>query len=193
MTEQRASLSDWKVEIPGDPMVTICRVPGNEQDQEQMLFTVGLSDRRLATAWEEFACGELKLTLSPHWPFSESALADPRWNWPVEWLKRIVMDLRQRDRWPAEPVLFPNGGPVPFFPGTKLCCWLCLRSQGGSIQIPDCRWVDFHGLFPIYAEEMQLVRKRGHEPLVARFQSRDLPTYVDPDRPNVAWDPEPSE
>ena len=77
--------------------------------------------------------------------------------------------------------------PIPFLSSTKLCCWLCLVTQGGSIQLPDCRWIDFHGLFAIYAEEMQLVREHGHEALVRRFEALNLPTYLDPNRPNVAW------
>jgi hypothetical protein len=159
-----------------------------------MLFTVGLSDRRLATEWEEFAFGELKLPLSADWFLSETNVGDPNWNWPVEWLKRIVIDLRQGIRWPAAPVMFPNGDPpTPFSQATKFCCWLCLPVQGGSIQIPDCRWIDFHSLFALYAEEMQLVRNRGHEALVRRFHARGLPTHLILNRPNVAWDPDPSD
>ena len=193
LTEQLGPLSKWQADILGSPAVTIRSIAANEQcPTEQTLFTVGLSDRRLPAEWGEFACGELKLTLPAEWPLSESAQTESDWNWPIEWLKRIVMELREGDRWPAAPVMFPNGSPpAPFNSETKLCCWLCLLSQGGSIQVPDCRWIDFHGLFPIYEEEMQLVRERGHEALVYRFQARDLPNYVDPSRPNVAWDPDP--
>jgi hypothetical protein len=189
MTESRGPLSDWKLEIPGDPVVILRHISATEEWNEQTLFTAGLSDRRLPHDWKEFACAELKLPVSPHWPWGAAALADPRWNWPIEWLKRIVIDLRQRDLWPDEPVLFPNGDPaIPFHSSTKLCCWLSLLNQGGSLHLPDCRWIDFHGLFAIYAEETEVVRERGSEILVRRFQARNLPTYLQANRPNVAWD-----
>lgn len=190
MTEQRGPLSDWRLEVPGNPLVTIHLIPVNEKCDVQTLFTVGLSDHRLPQGRREFSCTELRCMLPAHWPLTGAALRDANLNWPVEWMKRLVRQLREADRWPEQPVMFMNGDPpdsaAPLAPNTELCGWLCLKSLGESVHGPDYRWIDIHSLFPIYADERSLVQAAGHEELVRRFQERQVPLYVDPSRPNVA-------
>jgi hypothetical protein len=50
----------------------------------------------------------------------------------------------------------------------------------------DYRFIRVHSLVPVYAEELELVRRAGIEELVRRLEARGLPTWVDPRRPNVA-------
>jgi hypothetical protein len=187
MTEQRGPLGKWQLEIAGTPLVTVHVVPANKKCDEHTLFTVGLSDRRLPQGQDEFACTELRSMLPANWPVTEKSLKDVKWNWPVEWLKWLVGQLRQADRWPHQPAIFMNGDPPrPLAPNTQLSGWLCLKSLGESVQAPDYRWIDIHSLFPIYTEELALIRKSGHEELVSRFQARNVPLHIEPVRPNMA-------
>jgi len=184
--EQRAPLSDWRMEIQGDPIVTLYLIPANEKCDVQTLFTVGLSDHRLPQNKQDFACTELRCMLAPDWPLTDAALQDPNWNWPVEWLKRLVAELRLLDRWPKEPAVFMNGNPpTALAPNTMLSGWLCLKALGESMLAPDYRWIDIHSLFPIYAEELALIREAGHEELLSRFRGCKVPLHVDPRRPNM--------
>jgi hypothetical protein len=166
-------------------------IPANEKCDVQTLFTVGLSDHRLPQGQMEFACTELRCMLFRDWPLTASAQHDPNWNWPVEWLKRLVLELRTADRWPEEPAVFMTSDPpVPLAPNTQLCGWLCLKSLGESVQVPDYRWIDIHSLFPIYAEELALIRQSGHEEVVNRLQAYNVPLYIDPHRSNMAPAPQ---
>lgn len=189
MTEQRGPLVKWHVDIPGDPKITLQLISSNEKCDVQTLFTVGLSDHRLPQGSHNFACTELRCMLPPDWPLTVAALEDPNWNWPVEWLKRLVQQLRIADHWPEEPAIIMNGDPpAPLAPQTQLCGWLCLKSIGESVHSPDYRYIDIHSLFPIYAEELALIRQSGYEELINRFQSHDVPLHIDPHRPNMASD-----
>jgi uncharacterized protein len=184
---QSGPLQEWSLELPGEPTVMLYLVPTNAEGTVKTVFTVGLCDRRLPTEANEFAATELLLMLSADWPLTEASLRDPLWNWPIEWLKRIVCELRAGDCWPAEPALFMNGNPPePLAPNTELCGWLCMLALGQSLEMTDYRTVDIHSLIPIYEEERALVETQGHEELVNRLMARGIPTYIDPTRTNVA-------
>lgn len=186
---QFGPLDEWSLEIPGDPLVKIHLVPTDAEGSIKTVFTLGLSDHRLPTDANEFAATELLLMLPGRWPLTEEALREPIWSWPIDWMKRLVGDLRTRDRWPSEPALFMNGDPpAPLAPNTKLCGWLCMKSLGESEQMPDYRVIDLHSLFPIYEEERTLMKQAGHEELVERFMSQEIPLFIDPQRKNVAVD-----
>ncbi len=183
--EQVGELSDWTLEIPGDPLVTLRFIPANEKVDRHTLLTVGLSDHRLPNGWRQHSCTELRCILPPDWPPPEESQDDPAWNWPIEGLRILVEQLRDAEQWP-EPAIFMNGDPpTPVGPGTTMNGWIALQSPE-STQAPDYRWIDMHSVFPIYAEEAELVREQGHEELVNRFEARNIPLYIDPQRPNVA-------
>lgn len=186
MTERCGPISDFLVEFPGDPFVRLRLIPENKKQDHQTLFTVGLSDHRLPQGQRDYACTELRCMLARDWPMTISALNDVRWNWPLEWLKRLIAELRQANHLP-EPAIFMNGDPPgPLAPGTALSGWLCLKDLEGSVGASDHRWIDIHSLFPIYFEEAALVREMGHEELVRRFEAMKIPLHIDPQRANVA-------
>lgn len=186
MKEQRGPLGNWRLEIPGVPLVILHVIPANEKCEIQTLLTVGLSDHRLPQGQKESACTELRCMLPADWPLTEASLQDPIWNWPVQWLKRLAGQLRVADRWPDDPAVFMNGDPpAPMAPNTELSGWLCLKSLEESVKAPDYRWIDIHSLFPIYTEELALIRQLGHEELVNRFQANKIPLCIDPQRPNL--------
>lgn len=179
----------WQVEVPGEPAVTIHHAPPTQDDPYETLFTVGLSDKNLPEDRFRFAHNELRMMLKPGWKLDDRSQADPRWSWPVDWLKRLVSEIRSGEKWPDEPVLFMNGdSPAPLAAGTEMCGWICLHSMSGagSFTLPDCRIAIIMDLFPIYAEEAKLVRDANDsEVLIDRFCEADVPLYVDPKRKNV--------
>jgi hypothetical protein len=187
LVQQFGPLARWRLEIPGDPLVALHVIPASKKSAEQTLFTLGLSDHRLPQGRYEHACAELWILLPADWPVSDAALQDPQWNWPVLWLKRLACELRAAPRMPDPPIILMNGDPPsPLAPNMNLCGWLCLKSLENSVQAPDYRWISIHSLFPIYAEEAALVQRSGHEELVNRFESSNVPLYIDPKRPNMA-------
>lgn len=180
-------LSDFRIVDHGDPRLELrCTVP-DEEDGTQTLFTVGLSDRELEVSSEKKIEIEIKLLLPKDWPLTDESLADPKWNWPVEHLRRIAREALDSGRWPgAWYAVFMNGEPPqPLAPNTQLSGWLCLMRQGASCPMPDARWVDDCTMFPIYAEERDLIESAGYEALLQRFHDRDLPQHLDPTRPNA--------
>jgi hypothetical protein len=190
VTGLRGELIEWKHEIAGDPAVTIhASGPGEEWDAVT-LFTTGLSDIILKLPDGQPVSIELSLSLPSDWPLDEQSLQDPAWNWPIVWMDRIARQTRQSQTWPDRfEALFMNGEPpTPLATGTDLCGWVCLQSQRGNHQMPDYRYIDIYGMFPMYAEERALIANEGGQALVQRFQAHSIPQYIVPDRPNVADD-----
>jgi len=184
VVEKYGPTDDWTLELGGTPTVTVHHVPASKKSKLQVLFTVGLSDKPLARGNRPLSCSELNLLLPPKWPLTAAALKNPKKNWPIEWFKRVVAELQAAKAWPDQPVLYSNDGPLS--PDTKLCGWVLLDAVGQTVHAPDYRWIDVHTLFPVYAEEMELVRKSGTEELVYRFGDKDISLSLDLDRPNVA-------
>lgn len=187
MVRDAGPVSDWTLNIPGTPLVVIRLIPATDEGAgEHIIFTVGLSDRCLPDEDDQYAAMELRLTLPSHWQCPPPA-NDLKWSWPIDWLKRIAVELRSAESWPSAPVLFPNGDPpMPLETETRLCGWICLRAIGENVRMPDFRKIGIHGLFPIFHEEMELVRNEGQGELLRRLEERGIPLYVDPDRENVA-------
>lgn len=187
MVNSFGPLSSQAWHVPGDPDVTIHLIPANEETPEHTLFTIGLSDHRLPNGIDLFAATELKLNLPREWPLTAEALADPEWNWPLEWLKRVAIQLRQASEMPSYPILFLNDGnpPRPLTSSTRLCGWLCVHGAEGTGQMPDYRWIGFCVLFAIYPEEIDVIRTQGLDEFIERLQANDIRMATIPDRPNV--------
>lgn len=186
MTHRHGRPGRWRLTIAGDPTVSVRCIPANRKSKELEVFTVGLSDHRLATPDFPHACTELHLRFPPDWPLGSKAAER---KWPVDWLVRIVGELRRATRWPDPPVVFADEPPAPLGPGTALCAWVCLEWRAATVEAPDYRFIRVHSLVPVYAEELELVRRAGTDELVRRLEARELPTWVDPRRPNVAEAP----
>lgn len=190
VTSRRGQLRDWSHEIDGDPALKIHAAgPGDKWDAVTF-FTTGLSDIILKLPNGRPVATELSLSLPTDWPLDEQSLEDPQWNWPIVWMDRIARQTRQSETWPDRfEALFMNGEPpTPLAAGTDLCGWVCLQSQRGNHQMPDYRYIDIYGMFPIYLEERALIANEGGQALVQRFQAHSIPQYIVPDRPNVADD-----
>ena len=188
LTGEAGQEGEWTLEFPGEPAVTVhCRQPDDDRPW-RTLFTTGLSDLILHLPNGQPIATELRLALPADWPLSDEALADPVWNWPVEWLRRLVDQTRDSLKWPQrQAAVFMNGDPPgPLAPDTELCGWICLHRETANYQMPDYRWIDVRDLYPIYREEQELVASAGDEELLRRFEAKNIPRPIDPQRPNVA-------
>jgi len=65
LVENLGPLSEWRVDIHGEPIVTVHIIPANDKSKDQTLFTVGLSDHLLPQGRYEHACTELRCMLPP--------------------------------------------------------------------------------------------------------------------------------
>ena len=187
-TEERGPTDDWSVEVPGEPGVCIHSIPAGEKWQARTLFTLGLSDKNQPIEKQYlFQCREFRMMLPGDWPFTEAALQDPKWNWPVEYFKGLVRRISALEYFPDDPVLFMNGDPAePLAEGTDLCGWLCIGGMGEYAEFPDYRIAEFYDLYPIYAEEAELLRRENStEALTELFEEHGIPLHVDPVRQNV--------
>jgi uncharacterized protein len=192
IVEKHGKLGRWKLDDSGDPPFAIRVTQLDRESNSWVLFTLGMSDRHLELPDGSVIATELTLALPADWRVTKAAMNDPRWNWPVEWLRRIARTALDSGRWPAEQsAIFMNGDPpAPFAESTKLCGWLCLTSDGGQQQMPDFRWIEFRDMFAIYSEEYEFLKVHGYEKLVQRFHERNVPLYLELTRENVATDGE---
>ncbi|MCA8991838.1 MAG: ankyrin repeat domain-containing protein [Planctomycetaceae bacterium] len=191
MVNRAGTPSDWKLEVPGTPAVTIHHIPADPQREDyvgQMLFTIGLSDHRLPDGDDEFHCTELRMHLPPNWPLTPEALADPQWNWPVEWMKSLIEQLRSASNLELPPVFLNEETPLPLGPNTELCGWVGMQSGSNHCQMPDYRWISLLDLSPIYLEEAFIIRNEGTSRFAQRLEARSIPLWIDPNRPNVSDD-----
>lgn len=190
MVARQGPPTSWRIDLPGEPLISIHHIaadPEHHSFKGQTLFSVGLSDHRLPTSTGPFFCTELRILLPSDWPLSDVALEDPKWNWPVEWLKRIAIELRVAERMGDYPPFFMNGEPPqPLASSTRLCGWVGLTSPDNVCRVPDFRWIALVDLYPIYAEEGELIRTKGHEEFAKRLELHQIPLAIDPQRPNMA-------
>lgn len=176
--------------VSNDPPVAIYVIEPQGEYRYRTLVTVGMSDRPAKLPNGDPCFLELVMHLPTSWPLGDAALNDPNTRWPFEWLLRIAAYPHEHGVWPGAPavVISNEESPEPVAPNTQLSCFLCLMDDSafGQTQLPDYRLVDFFSVYPIYTEERDLERAEGAYRLVELFQERDIPRYIDPDRPNVA-------
>ena len=75
--------------------VDVHYVKPTEQRPFQTLITSGMSDRPMAPPPDcsEYAYAELMICLPPDWPLTDSALGDPNYSWPLEWIKLLALQV----------------------------------------------------------------------------------------------------
>lgn len=176
--------------VPGDPPVSVLVVPLS--GGRSALVTRGMSSKpmNVPPGQERYRLAELVTYLPAGWPLDAASLAAPRHSWPVDWLRRLARWPHQNQTWLGGPhVIIANGEPpAPLGPGTRLSCLLVTAQDADAawLTLPDGRQVAFYSVFPVYAEERDLERRRGWEHLMRLFQSRRVPFEIDLARPNVA-------
>ncbi len=189
MVERCGPLGKWRRTLNVDPSITILSIPANEKIDMHVLFTVGLSDRRLPSGRDPFFSTELRWMMPASWTITDEAFADSAQNWVFDGIERIISESLTASRWPEKPVIFPNGDPPQSIaPGSKMCAWLCLEWLGEGVEPPDHRVILIHSVFPIFAEEVAFAREQGQDELVNRFNAMKLPLSMTLARRNAVTD-----
>ncbi len=148
---------------------------------ERPLFPVGL-DGTGAGIYTE-----LVIELPAGWRFGEADLTDPRWFWPMAWLRFLARtphrhSIEYRPRETTGPMSPPDGPRATDFDAVLFLA---------SSRVPPLaivgRTVEFLAVCPLYPEELALARRHGTSELLSRFAAKQLdPVRVDPARPRVA-------
>ena len=163
----------------------------DELEEEQTLFTTGLSDVKLDVQDDEGGTGrdhlltELTFDLPADWEVSQKSMKDPLLNWSILAMQQIARKAITTKSWQADDVtILMNDNNTPFATNTKLCGWLLIGPTNGNHPMPDGRWVDMRTMIPIYKEEAELIKTQGIKTFNNLFYDHDKP--INPTRKNVA-------
>ncbi len=130
------------------------------------------------------------LELDKGWPRVEEALKNPRWAWPIQWLRKIANYAASSGKWLGAgfTTLVDEDPPKPLARGLKFTAWLLasLQSDNSVIRCKDGTMIQIYQLFPLYNEEYLYAREHGTEALMSLFVEQGIQTYIDLKRPNVA-------
>jgi hypothetical protein len=159
----------------------------------QVLVTCGMSSKPMNApeGAEEARYAELLIGLDPHWPITQDALRDPRFEWPITWLKQLARLPHEYNTWLWDGHTVPNGDPPePFGPNTKQCCWLLLPpviapEDFHRLTLSPEVTIHFFGATALYAEEVTLKLNKGTDVLLPKLLQNGGCEALLLDRPNV--------
>jgi hypothetical protein len=166
--------------------------PEANRSDSGVLFTVGLSrcEMPVPRGTKAHRRGELMVELGPCWPHLETAIKDPRWAWPITWLRKIAAYPVTAETWLGTQftVLTEHEPPRPLGPKTRFTAWLltALQDKDSVVRCKDGTKIQIYQLFPLFTEEYLYERKHGIEALLSLLLSYDIQMYIDPNRRNVA-------
>ena len=184
--------------------LTVHVIAPTDDEPSWTLYTTGLSDRAMQipvgpsgpSVDDAPNRAELMIRLPASWQLDDASLADARWGWPVRWLQLLARVPHEYDTWLGPWHSIPNGEPArPLGPGTNFCGMMLLPpllfdddEQVVQLEIEgdDYATIALYGLYPLYAEEMQLKLDAGAGALIDRLASAEVDDIVDLERANVA-------
>ncbi|MBL9091721.1 MAG: suppressor of fused domain protein [Planctomycetaceae bacterium] len=171
--------------VPTEPQVTVHFIPADASRKCVTLFTTGLAEAEMKAPDEEgaadFRHAELFLQLPADWKYR--AYEDPRYAWPIHWLRTIARYPVAADAWLGGPAtIFAAGEPLGA--GLRFDSWLLMAERKYSAE--DGRTVQLYRLTPLYPEERELEEREGIGALLRAFDKHGTPFVIDPNRRNVA-------
>ncbi len=158
------------------------------------LVTTGMSARSMKApeGQEEFAYGELMMSLPPDWKLSQEDFKDENNYWPIRLLKTLARMPHEYDTWLSYLHTIGNGeGTDVYAPNTKFCGAMLLppilvpEDFGKCSPTPEID-ITFYAVFPLYAEEMDLKLKKGADALLDRLEAIEANELLNLKRKNVA-------
>ena len=171
--------------VPMGHPVTIHLIRPTESRTHLMLFTTGLSSKRMnvPSRLTDYALAELFIQLPADWKYESS---QTQWQWPVEWLRRIAQYPHDNNTMLGGPVtiIANDDPPKPLGPNTNFTSLLMIAEK--SFQRIDGETVQLYRVFPIYTDEREPEIREGALALIRAFDRHDVPFIVDLDRPSVA-------
>ncbi|QDU75685.1 Ankyrin repeats (3 copies) [Bremerella volcania] len=172
----------------GDLTVTIELLSPSSTFPFHTLVTNGLCEINCYTP--EFSQRRTRLELMIHLPFTwsltEQRYQQPRYTWPIQWLKDLVAGIVDGDIILRSPqsIISNDDPPQPLGEGTEQTCWLVLAdlAEYSPIAIDPIGDVHLCTLLPIYTEERDFEKQHGIAALVEKFALSRVPPIVQPTR-----------
>lgn len=172
--------------------VTINVIRPNEFHPYLVLFTNGMSNLPMTVpaGQEAWRYAELVMHLPPDWVHPRDADSDPRWMWPIKWLRQMAYHPHGSETWLGLPAALVSSDdpPVPLGPGTEQSCLLMIPDFSNldpPLERSDGNLVHFYTVVPLYTEERDYELENGMVAFINRFSDRQVPITVDVDRPSM--------
>ncbi|MGB7347766.1 MAG: suppressor of fused domain protein, partial [Pirellulaceae bacterium] len=157
-----------------------------------VLFTNGMSDlpMKVPAGSERWKFAELVIHLPADWIHPRDANSDPRWMWPVKWLREMAYYPHLNDTWLGLPAAIVSSAepPEPLGPGTEQSCLLMIPDFANldpPLVRADGSQVHFFTMVPLYSEERDYEQEYGMKEFFKRFSARKVPMTVDLNRPRM--------
>ncbi len=173
--------------VPSGLPIAIHVIPPTEARESTTLFTTGMSSQPMTvpTGGEDYRLAELFIELPGQWPLTHEALADPRWRWPIHWLRSIARYPHEQQTWLGGlATILSNGDPPePLAPELPFTAILAVTQHDFVNRAGDK--LQLYRLMPIYTEERELEAAQGVAALFQAFDRAGTPFVVDLNRPCV--------
>ncbi len=173
--------------------VAVHIISPNEMHPYLVLFTNGMSDLPMTVpaGQEVWRYAELIMHLPADWVHPGKANGDPRWLWPVQWLRKMAYYPHLEETWLGFPaaIVSSDNPTVPLGPNTKQTCLFMIpdfANLDSPFQKPDGSPVHFFTVVPLYTEERDYELKHGMDAFFKQFVDQKVPMTVDLDRSNFA-------
>jgi hypothetical protein len=158
------------------------------------LVTTGMSEQPMDVEdvpdGEHFRYAELMMCLPPSWPLPKSLPAADKDYWPVMWLRFLARYPHQYGTWfwygHSMPLASPDIRTGTDFVGVVLLDARVLPEHARRLELSKDKTIYFWGVYPVFAEEMDLKLRAGVEELERLFEKNDITELVDVRRKNVA-------
>ena len=129
------------------------------------LFTTGMSARPLnipkgmQEKGEDFRYAELTMHLPANWKLPADAKSAAKWNWPIQWLRRLAYYPHQQGTClHRRYTVFDHGKPLA--PGIRQTGWFLTADEHfEGIKLGDRRIVHFHHATAILPSELKVQDK----------------------------------
>lgn len=157
------------------------------------LVASGMSDRPMRAPKESplLTRAELILSLPAGWPIGDEEFRKERNYWPIRMLKSLARLPHEYSTWLWAGHTVPNGDPAERYArGTRLCCAYLRSAQlapkgFSQLEAGSAKVIHFHGVVPIYHQEMEYKLAQGTEALEERLREAGVTELLDPGRVNV--------
>ena len=165
--------------------LTIHVVPATTKRPYITLFTAGMSEEPLDVTAEnkEYEYAELFIQLPKDWKYKD--LKNPRWNWPIVWLRKIA-DMAQESEGGlggGVTIIADDDPPSPIAPGLPFTSMLLMAEHElSSIENSN---VHLYRLTPLHTDERDLEFRQGLPALMNAFDKKSMPFIVDINRKSV--------
>ena len=171
--------------------VAINCIRPNEQHPYLVLFTNGMSELPMKVPEEQadWQLAELVMHLPLDWRLPTDANVDPKWLWPVQWLRKMAYFPHLNDTWLGLPatIVSSDDPPVPLGPNVDQTCLLLVPDFANldpPLKRSDGSAVHFFTVVPLYTEERDYELQHGMEEFFEQFVDNEVPMVVNLARPN---------